>query len=150
MSQLKSITKNKEWEQLDLKERKIIEHNIRIGKSIKEISEILGWNISTIRREIKLGSRPQKIWNTYLSKNPKYPTFIEHNVYFCNIGQEEHNKNREKCRYHGKIANCKSLVEYVEKKVLGDGKWSPDAAIGYAKVNNLFPNQNVSTRTFYT
>jgi len=32
---------------------------------------------------------------------------------------------------------------------LGKEKWSPDAAIGYAKANKLFPGKAFTTRTFY-
>lgn len=37
----------------------------------------------------------------------------------------------------------------MEEKIMGPEKWSPDAAIGYAKTNNLYPDQEISTKTFY-
>jgi IS30 family transposase len=40
------------------------------------------------------------------------------------------------------------MVRFVEGKILGKEKWSPDAAIGYAKVNNLF-KETFTTKTFY-
>jgi IS30 family transposase len=40
------------------------------------------------------------------------------------------------------------MIEYVEGKILGEEKWSPDAAIGYARENKRFEH-TFCTRTFY-
>jgi IS30 family transposase len=117
--------------------------------STKIIAEMLGRNKSTITREIKRGNVTKKNWNTYMSKNPQYPSFIESNVYYWDVGQRKYEENRKECRYKGKQCLCQDLIEYVKGNVLSEAKISIDEAIGYARVNNLFPGQNISTKTFY-
>jgi IS30 family transposase len=151
MNQCDCITNEKKGKHLTLEERKIIERMWRLGKSVKEIAELLGRDKTTIRREIQRGTVFLLKENTNYNKSPECPEFIEVGVYRYDVGQRVYKENREKCRYEGKKTKCESLVKYVEEKVKGEGKkkLSPDEAIGYARVNNLFPGQYISTKTFY-
>lgn len=56
---------------------------------------------------------------------------------------------RQNSRSKNKLIACADLVEYVEGKISGEEKWSPDTAIGHSKLHNLFPGQTFSTKTFY-
>jgi len=75
--------------------------------------------------------------------------YLEEKVYFADVGQRMYEEKRQNCGSRNKVAMCSALVAFVEEKVLGPEKWSPDAAIGYAKANNHFPGQEFSTKTFY-
>jgi len=103
---------------------------------------------STIKREIKRGSVMQQKSNPYESRNPKSERICEM-VYFADVGQRVYEQNRARCASKNKISECAELVTFVEEKVLGQEKWSPDAAIGYARTNNKYPGLSFSTKTFY-
>jgi len=148
MSQVECITKKREFKHLTETERKIIERYYRT-LSISAIAEILGRDKSTVSREIKRASVIEYKVNPYQSKDPNYPTSIEKKVYYAKEGEETYKKNRERCGRKSKIGKCKDLILFVISKVKSKEKWSIDSAIGYAKVNNIFPEQNISTRTFY-
>jgi IS30 family transposase len=148
MSQIKYITKRKKFKHLTKEERKIIERMLREKVPISKIAKYLGRSESTIRREIARGTVTKEKQNPYFSKNPKYPDFIYYECYMYDIGQKNYDKNRAKCKYSGKMLECLKLISFVEDNILKN-KWSPDAAIGYALVNNLFPKQSITTKTFY-
>jgi len=149
MSQKEHNTGEKKKEHLTKEERKTIERMIRSGANKAEIARALYRDKSTIKREIKRGSVIQRKRNPYESKDPKSPEFIEYRAYFADIGQRNYENNRINSGNKNKVAECSELVTFVENKIMGKEKWSPDAAIGYAKANNLFPEQQFSTKTFY-
>jgi IS30 family transposase len=149
MSQIEYTTEAKKSEHLNFAERQIIERMLREGANKGEITRALRRDESTIKREVKRGSVTQRKRNPYESKDPNRPEFIEYKAYFADVGQRVYEKNRQNCGAKNKVVACAKLVEFVEEKILGEEKWSPDAAIGYAKANNLFPDQEFSTKTFY-
>ena len=152
MSQVEFITKKEKMKHLSLSEREIIKKKLRKGANVKEIAKSLERAINTIKLEIKRGTTIEYKENPYKSKDPNYPTSILVKVYYAEKGQEVYENNRKRCGCKGKQKKCEDLVDYVEKRVKGEGKkkLSPDAAIGYARVNNLFPGQCISTKTFYS
>ena len=149
MSQLEYTPAEKKSEHLNYEERKIIERMRREGANKGEIARVLLRDKSTIKRELKRGSVAQRRKNPYVSRNPEVPEYIEYSVYFADAGQRVYEGNRQNCGAKNKVVICAELVEFVEEKILGEKKWSPDAAVGYAKANNLFPGQEISTKTFY-
>ena len=149
MGQLEHNTVAKKSKHLNAEERKIIERMLREGANKGEIARALFRDKSTIKREIKRGSVIQRRQNPYASRNPKVPDYLEEHVYFWDVGQRVYEGNRENCGSKNKVVACNDLVSFVEGKILGPEKWSPDAAIGYAKANALFPGQSFSTKTFY-
>jgi len=149
MSQLENITVSLKRKHLTEAERKTIERMLRAGANKGEIAKALFRHKSTIKREIKRGSVSQLKRNPYAGKNPKYPKFIERMVYFYDVGQRIYLKHRDNCGNKNKVVACTQMVSYIENKILGPERWSVDAAIGYAKVNNLFPGQQMCTKTFY-
>jgi len=148
MSQLEHTTPPPKRKHLNEAERETIERMLRMGANKSEIARALHRDKSTIKREIKRGSVIQRKRNSYESKKPGRE-FTESLVYFADVGQREYERNRTNCGRKNKVAECSELVSFVEEKVLGSEKWSPDAAIGYAKTNNLYPGQTFSTKTFY-
>ena len=148
MSQSEYNPREKKTEHLNVEERKTIERMLREGANKGQIARALLRDKSTIKREIKRGSVIQRKRNPYESKNPNHPEFIEYSVYFADTGQRIYEQNRNNCGAKNKIITCAGLVSFVEEKVLGSEKWSPDAAIGYAKSNNLFPGQEFSAKTW--
>ena len=149
MSQLKYTTTGQKREHLNFSERKTIERMLREGANKGEIARALYRDKSTVKREIKRGSVAQRKRNPYESKKLASPEHIEYTVYFADVGQRVYEEHRGNCGAKSKLTGCTELVEFVEERILGEEKWSPDAAIGFAKVNDLFPGQEISTKTFY-
>jgi len=149
MSQLHYITQETKREHLNFEERKIIQRMLREGAGKGEIARVLLRDKSTVKREIKRGSVIQRRRNPYLSKNPKVPEYIESLVYFADTGQRVYEERRQNCGAKNKVTACGGLVSFVEEEVLGNKKWSPDAAIGFALANKMFPGQEFTTKTFY-
>jgi IS30 family transposase len=149
MSQRNDSTQATKREHLNVAERKVIERLLREGANKGEIGRTLRRDKSTIKREVKRGSVVQRRANPYISKDPSVPDYLEESVYFWDVGQRVYEQRRQNSGAKKKVAACAEWVSFVEEKVLGKARWSPDAAIGYAKANHLFPGQGFSTKTFY-
>ena len=149
MSQLECITKKREFKHLTEVDRKIIEILLKAGFSMGFIAKVLDKSKSTISREIKRASVIEYKVNSYISKDPNYPTSIEKRVYYAKEGLRNYKENRKRCGRKSKVEQCKKLIRYVIKKVKSKKKMSIDSAIGNAKKKNYFPGQYVSTKTFY-
>jgi len=149
MSQLEFTPPERKTEHLNSEERKTIERMLRDGANKGEIARALFRDKSTIKREIKRGSVLQRRQNPYVSRNPDVPDYIDETVYRWDAGQRIYETHRQNCGSKNKVAACADLVAFVEGKILGAEKWSPDTAIGYANVSNLFPGQGFTAKTFY-
>jgi len=149
MSRIEHTTHEGKREHLNYEERKTIERMLRGGANKGEISRALYRDKSTIKREIKRGTVIQRKKNPYEGKKLDYNEYIEYAAYFADTGQRVYEQQRSNCGAKNKVLACAKLVEFVEGNILGEKKWSPDAAIGYAKANGLFANQSFSTKTFY-
>ncbi len=149
MSQIENTTCKRRREHLNKEERKTIERMLREGANKGEIARALLRDKSTIKREIKRGSVVQRRRNPSVSRDPKAPEYIEERVYFGDVGQRIYEQHRQNSGSKNKVAACGRLVSFVEEKVMGKEKWSPDTAIGYAKINNLFPGEEFTTKTYY-
>jgi IS30 family transposase len=148
MSYYECTRDSKKSEHLNYPERETVERMLRKGASRKEIAKALYRDKSTIRREIRRGSVLQRKRNPYESKRINHQEYIEYEVYYADAGQRRYDENRSHCGARSKVIQCAELVAFVEAKVLSPEKWSPDAAIGYAKANQMF-EAVVSTKTFY-
>ena len=149
MSRLEFTPSEAKRVHINVEERKIIERMLREGANKGQIARALLRDKSTIKREIKRGSVIQRRQNPYVSRNPSVPDYLDEIVYRWDVGQRVYEEHRQNCGSKNKVVACSGLVSFVESKILGPEKWSPDTAIGYAKVNNLFPGQEFSTKTFY-
>lgn len=148
MSQKHCKTKNTKSQHLNYEERKIIERQLELGVAKKKIARLLNRDITTIRNEIRRGTVIQRKSKKYISKSVADNGYIEYERYSADVGQSNYEKNRLHCGKKCKIAVCRDFVEFAEEKILKE-KWSPDAAVGYAKANNLFEDSVVSTKTLY-
>lgn len=148
MSQEHCKTRNTKSQHLNIEERKIIERLLNLGVAKKEIARLLNRNITTIRDEIKRGTVIQRKAKKYISKSADDSGYIEYEKYFAEVGQSHYEMNRLHCGRKCKIAECRDFIEFAEEKMLKE-KWSPDAAVGYAKVNKMFNGSIVSTKTMY-
>lgn len=148
MSQQEGTTNTKGKKHLNQAEREIIERLIKEKRSKGEIAKILGRDKSTIKREIRRHSVTQIKENPYASRNPKVPDYLEKKVYFSDSAQDQYERARMNGGRKSKLTACAKMLQFVEEKVLGAQKWSPDAAIGYAKAQGCY-GEGFSTKTFY-
>jgi IS30 family transposase len=148
MSQEHDTTKRRTFNHLSDAERKLIEKHLRNGMSVHAIAKCLCRDKHTIRREIQRGTVVQRKQNPYASRNPKVPDYIDEKVYCWDAGKRAYDEHRKNCGNRFKLAQCQDMIEYVEGKILGEGKGSPDAAIGYACENKCF-DRTFCTRTSY-
>ena len=148
MNQCNCIPKKRKFNHLNKNEREIIERLFLEGKTKSEIARVLVRDISTIKREIKRGTVIQKKENPYYSRNPDVPDYIYYTKYFADAGQSKYEKARQNCGAKSKLLKCIKFVKYAEKMILSKKKWSPDTAVGYADLNNMFDNIPL-TKTFY-
>ena len=147
MSQKDCITKVAKSQHLNYEERKIIERQLELGNSKKQIARLLQRDIKTIRAEIKRGMVIQRKTKRYISKHTEDTGYIEYTKYFADVGQKQYKTNRLNCGKKCKIASNRDFVQFAEEKIL-KSKWSPDAVVGYAKKEKLF-STIVSTKTLY-
>ena len=121
---------------LTVMERAKIEILLKQKKSVSEIARELGRCKSVISREIKRNSVEQL--DSEMRKRIRY---------FADSAQRQYEERRKEtgCKY--KLSKVLPLINYVESKVKND-KWSPDAAIGRAKLES--PEWlTISTKTYY-
>ncbi len=110
----------------------------RLGvDSISNIAKELSRSRSTIYTEIDRGLVTQR-------KNGE-----EQRIYFADVAQRRYENSRQGSFSALKIASAEQFIEWIEIKVFKEN-WSFDAAVGYAKVNNLFEAaEMVCTKTLY-
>jgi IS30 family transposase len=119
------------------KERYVIEVGLKDKESVSNIARKLGRGRSTIYREIKAG------------KCEQMDTFGRTRwVYLADYAQRAA-EHRQSTKGSGlKIGKDYATADVLENLVLVN-KWSPDAALGYAKKNGLIGTV-ISTPTFYS
>jgi IS30 family transposase len=121
---------------LTVVERAKIELLLKQKKSITEIARELGRCKSVISREINRNSVEQLDYELRKCRR-----------YFADSAQRQYGERRAEtgCKY--KLGKVLPLIKYIERKIKND-KWSPDAAIGRAKLEN--PGWlTISTKTYY-
>jgi transposase, IS30 family len=107
------------------------------GKTQQEIADYIGCHKSTISRELRRGTVPQR------KSNGK----IVH-VYFPDTGQLLYEKNRIACGRKFKLDHAIEFIKYAETQIL-QKDWSPDAVCGKAKRCGTFQGDVVCTKTLY-
>ena len=136
MTQSHSNTMERSFAHLSAMERGNIEAYIDEGLSLREIGRRMGRNPSTISREMNRGTVQQ------IDTNRKTYT-----TYFPDAGARVYRENRDNCGGRSTMVNALEFIEFAEEKILKD-KWSPDAAVGYAKRHKKF-DYVPSTKTLY-
>ena len=66
------------------------------------------------------------------------PLYAKANVYFADVGEHEYRKRRAATGAKCRIGDCLPFIAFLEEKMLGEEKWSPDAAAGEARIHSRF------------
>ena len=148
MSQAQHITNGRKYQHINTAERKVIQRLNHSGKSAAEIGRILCRDRSTISRELKRGSVLQRKAVQSNSKRIEVPLYTETAVYFADTGEREYRKRRAATGAKCRIGECLPFIAYLEEKMLGKEKWSPDATAGEARIHKRF-DYIPSTKTLY-
>ena len=148
MSQTQHTTSDRKYQHLNSAERAVIQRLNHNGKSEAEIGRILCRSRSTISRELKRGSVTQRKPIQSYSKRIEVPLYTEAIVYFADVGEREYRKRRAATGAKRRIGDCLPFIAFLEEKMLGKEKWSPDAAAGEARIHNRF-DYIPSTKTLY-
>lgn len=107
------------------------------GKTLQEIADVIGYNKSTVSRELKRGTVRQRASD-----------LSEYEAYFPETGQAVYEFNRSHCGAKYKLAQSAEFIHFAVEKMQVD-KWSPDAICGYAQAHKLFEGTRVCTKTLY-
>jgi IS30 family transposase len=137
MGQEKDIRKRSKWKQLSEKERYQLEALLRLKHSPAAIAKHLGRDRRTIEREIARGSVIQRDSD-----------WREQERYCADAGQRVKEENASKKGRTLKIGKDHALAQYLEEKI-GKEKYSPDAAIGEARMKGLQFTVTLCTKTVY-
>ena len=118
-------------------ERANIEFLLKEKVKPAEIARRLGRDRSVISREIKR--------NNVMQMDSELRV---HHRYFGDAATRQYNERRATTGCKIKLAQAIDMVQYAEQQILSEKKWSPDAAIGRAKLEH--PEwESISTKTFY-
>ena len=141
-------TKKRTWKQLSEAERYKIEALVRAGHSVVFISRILCRDRRTIQRELRRGSVIQRRQNSYVSRDPAVPEYLDRMVYLADAGQRVSEERASNKGRGLKIGHDHELARYLERKI-GEEKYSPDAALAAIKTSGMVFAVHLSTKTVY-
>lgn len=129
--------KHKKYSHLTLAERGAIQALHQLGYSIRAIALETGCSKSTVAYELKQGTREK---NGIQGRNPKYN---------ASYGQAVHEQNRANCHRILQMDHCLPFLTWMYEQMKKE-KWSIDVCVGYARVNHLFPYDEIPcTKTVY-
>ena len=108
------------------------------GHSLISIADVIGCSPSTVMYELRRCT-PER--NGDRGRLPSYSP---------KRGQANYEANRTRCRCNAKALNGNPFVDWMIDMIT-DHKWSIDACVGYARLNDLFPEDiMVCTETLYS
>ena len=111
----------------------------RKGYSLRRIAEAVGCQHTTVFYELRRGTPEHKGTRGRL---PQYTT---------KRGQQAYTEHRRNSKRRCKIDtdDCEPFIQWMVEKVRKE-RWSIDACVGYAKLNNLFPAEIIPcTKTLF-
>lgn len=123
MAHNKNTTVSREFKHLTLDDRGAIAALNKAGYSGRAIAKIIGYDHTTVSRELKRGAVIQM--NSDLSKKE---------IYFPDVGQRVYEKHRSRCGTKYKLAEVSHFLDYAEK-MIREEKWSPDTIVGAYRKN---------------
>lgn len=136
MDKTNYTTEHRKGQHLLSEERHEIEVRLKDGWSIYRIAKHLGRPYNTIKNEVKRGTV-----HLYNGKQKRYK---------ADAGEQAYHEHRENCRRVNCCLKAARFLAFVVSKVMGDEKWSLDAAFGYALNSNEFRRDEiVCTKTLY-
>lgn len=136
MSDTNSTTKRRTFQHLDAFQRGKIQALMEQGIPKAQIARQVGIARSTLYEELRRGTVDQM--RSDLTKYRRY---------FAETGQLVYEQHRSKCRKPYKLAQAADFIQHLEESIL-DGKLSPDAVCGRARLEGAFP-VTVCTKTVY-
>lgn len=133
-----TITPDRERGQhLNFEDRVSIKIYKKQGHTLRFIAEVIDCSPSTIMYELRRGTG---------QRNGSRGRFPE---YSAKRGQANYEMNRSRCHRKAKALTGVPFVNWIAS-MIKEKKWSIDACVGYAKVNELFPADSmVCTKTIY-
>lgn len=134
-----NTTEHKKGAHLTREERGMIQALHNIGYSPNRIAREVGCASNTVRNELRRGT---PIKTSTKGRNP---------VYKAPRGQKVYEVNRLNSKRHYKLdtMGCDRFIAWMTEKVKKD-KWSLDVCVGYARRNQLFPEECIPcTKTLY-
>jgi IS30 family transposase len=130
------MTKRRHFRNLNKSDRLKLEALYNTGAPVKEIAQFLGFDVSSIYREIKRG--------LYYHTNSD---FTENIQYSSDLGQIKHDTLVSNCGRNLKIGNDQKFADFLEYKMASDG-YSPEAALFAAEKEDCFETK-ICVRTLY-
>lgn len=128
---------HKKGQHLGMAERGAIKALKQQGFGVRAIARAIGCAPSTVTNELRRGTPPRK------SNKGRVPG------YSPKRGEAVYKANRAVCRKPLKARRCKKFIAWVVKQVR-EHKWSLDACCGYARLHQMFrEDEMVCTRTLY-
>ena len=130
--------KKRNFNHFTLNERKLIQKLSRNGLSASSIARLLDRHRSSISRQlnnksnsdfVKVGSKVKRL-------------------YVASKAQLNYETNKSNCGAKYKLLEDKKLITYIEDCVVNK-KWSPEVALGRAKLLGLSFNVNISAKSIY-
>jgi len=124
---------------LTLDERGCIQALHRQGTSLRNIAAQIGCSHTTVLYELRRGT-PNRI-----SRRGRTP------IYMAKRGQAVYKEHRTHCHKPYKLDDdlFEPFIQWIVKQVR-ENHWSLDVCVGYAKLHQLFPtNEMVCTKTLY-
>lgn len=126
----------KSGQHLGAEERGAIQQLKKLGYSNRAIARMLKCSPSTIGYELKRGT-------------PDYSGRGRKPGYSAKRGAAIYKTNRLRCRRPATIPRSSKFLSWMIGK-MRNNKWSFDACVGYARVHNLFPSEEIPcTKTLY-
>lgn len=127
----------KKGQHLQREERGAIQHLKRQGYSNRAIAKEIGCSPSTIANELRRGTLPR---TGSRGRKPGYS---------AKRGEAVYRAHREKSRRQHRVSQCTRFLAWVIRQIK-EHRWSLDACVGYARLHNLFPPEEmVCTHTLY-
>ena len=126
------------FKHLTLTDRQIIEKMLLKKVKVEDIAKYLGFNVSTIYREIKKGLYDHLVGATYIFEK-RYCAELAHEKYRRYLKD----KGREI-----KLGHDYAFCDYVEKRIIKD-KLSPAAVLGEIKRKGLKFDCQITVNTLY-
>ena len=130
--------KKRNFNHFSLAERKLIEKLNRNGFSANAIANLLGKHRSSVSRQLNNKSNTD-----FVKVGSKVKRF-----YVASKAQLNYETNKSNCGAKYKLLEDKKLITYIEDCVVNK-KWSPEVALGRAKLLGLSFNVNISAKSIY-
>lgn len=127
----------KKGQHLQREERGAIQYLKRKGYTNRAIAREIGCSPSTVGNELRRGTPPRKGTR---GRTPGYS---------AKRGEAVYRTNRQRSKRQHRIATCPDFLRWVIQQI-HEHKWSLDACVGYARLHELFPaDEMVCTHTLY-